>query len=106
MVLIERRASPGRGRSLSGVSVPLRGLWFLSAHGPLEWEKMTDEFPSPCGDYGSYLLTTTMVMVCLSVFPSPCGDYGSYHDMKFYELPQEVQEFPSPCGDYGSYRMI
>ena len=38
------------------VSVPLRGLWFLSYAavrriiGSIAW------FPSPCGDYGSYLL--------------------------------------------------
>ena len=37
------------------VSVPLRGLWFLSA----EEEKYITmvkrgKFPSPCGDYGSY----------------------------------------------------
>ena len=37
----------------SKVSVPLRGLWFLS-----RWTRTTDltliRFPSPCGDYGSY----------------------------------------------------
>ena len=35
-------------------------------------------------------------------FPSPCGDYGSYLDIKSLPLVNEV-EFPSPCGDYGSY---
>ena len=39
---------------MTTVSVPLRGLWFLS------WENSCDIplfewFPSPCGDYGSYL---------------------------------------------------
>ena len=36
------------------VSVPLRGLWFLSESylaNILDGEKV---FPSPCGDYGSY----------------------------------------------------
>ena len=35
-------------------------------------------------------------------FPSPCGDYGSYHDMTWDELDFSYL-FPSPCGDYGSY---
>ena len=37
------------------VSVPLRGLWFLSfpyINGYTHWLNL---FPSPCGDYGSYL---------------------------------------------------
>ena len=38
------------------VSVPLRGLWFLSHYivdgGPFDLAL----FPSPCGDYGSYLV--------------------------------------------------
>ena len=61
------------------VSVPLRGLWFLS-YCLLEQGKVKMRlFPSPCGDYGSYhfrcYITTGMI---LSLFPSPCGDYGSY----------------------------
>ena len=36
------------------VSVPLRGLWFLSKHGPIFKKAMAIMFPSPCGDYGSY----------------------------------------------------
>ena len=36
------------------VSVPLRGLWFLSSH--YSFNNSTGyRFPSPCGDYGSYL---------------------------------------------------
>ena len=91
----------------------------------------TDEtsrlFPSPCGDYGSYLkefrdkrgltqvgfrpLAGIMVLIIKEPilangwqgFPSPCGDYGSYRyaHMGWYFL--RPAWFPSPCGDYGSY---
>ena len=45
------------------VSVPLRGLWFLSFFDNLDDAKAAREaFPSPCGDYGSYQLR---VLVCL-----------------------------------------
>ena len=36
-------------------------------------------------------------------FPSPCGDYGSYLLKKIKEMKERVSMFPSPCGDYGSY---
>ena len=36
-------------------------------------------------------------------FPSPCGDYGSYLKAFENEKPAIRKEFPSPCGDYGSY---
>ena len=40
---------------LAAVSVPLRGLWFLSFFDNLDDAKAAREaFPSPCGDYGSY----------------------------------------------------
>ena len=35
------------------VSVPLRGLWFLSKEHTMK-QQMTKSFPSPYGDYGSY----------------------------------------------------
>ena len=38
-----------------GVSVPLRGLWFLSADANGKGRERLAWFPSPCGDYGSYL---------------------------------------------------
>ena len=66
-------------RRREAVSVPLRGLWFLSnlmnlCATPRPWK-----FPSPCGDYGSYLkLTRELRVHGLVAFPSPCGDYGSY----------------------------
>ena len=37
------------------VSVPLRGLWFLSLFVGRFYHERTEKFPSPCGDYGSYL---------------------------------------------------
>ena len=39
------------------VSVPLRGLWFLSGNTQSTHSPIHDKnsmFPSPCGDYGSY----------------------------------------------------
>ena len=37
------------------------------------------EFPSPCGDYGSYQFKHRITSEVLpAMFPSPCGDYGSY----------------------------
>ena len=36
------------------VSVPLRGLWFLSLARQACLYQHGREFPSPCGDYGSY----------------------------------------------------
>ena len=45
-------------------------------------------FPSPYGDYGSYLLDTFRIMAKNSgMFPSPYGDYGSYH-----LTPEKVEE--------------
>ena len=40
----------------------------------------------------------------LGKFPSPCGDYGSYLNEMAYIQAYIYKEFPSPCGDYGSYR--
>ena len=36
------------------ISVPLRGLWFLSRMGGNDMKDEKTKFPSPCGDYGSY----------------------------------------------------
>ena len=55
MVLI-RRNEKAYYRIMPQVSVPLRGLWFLSIQTRIiEDVNDYDEFPSPCGDYGSYL---------------------------------------------------
>ena len=41
------------------ISVPLRGLWFLSPEGHPDAPRPAGErFPSPCGDYGSYLISS------------------------------------------------
>ena len=63
----------------SYVSVPLRGLWFLSVEPGTTVNMETGEFPSPCGDYGSYQGISPLTVPWLVKFPSPCGDYGSYH---------------------------
>ena len=45
------------------VSVPLRGLWFLSGEKKKKIKKSTPKkFPSPCGDYGSYRLRRFTIM--------------------------------------------
>ena len=41
----------------TSVSVPLRGLWFLSQVDFLTNRLIKEHIPSPCGDYGSYLRT-------------------------------------------------
>ena len=41
-------------------------------------KKLQHKFPSPCGDYGSYLEEQLGVFIYDTEFPSPCGDYGSY----------------------------
>ena len=40
-----------------------------------------------------------------TMFPSPYGDYGSYLTMTKKEAIRYRIEFPSPYGDYGSYRL-
>ena len=64
-------------------------------------------FPSPYGDYGSYLLDDKFTYIGMTAeFPSPYGDYGSYLlDDKFTYIGMTA-EFPSPYGDYGSYHFI
>ena len=118
------------------LSVPLRGLWFLSAQEeknmatyedtfrPLAgimvlirmilyaYEKvkllsvpLRGYFPSPCGDYGSYLFVFRQGSVFRRpLFPSPCGDYGSYLFVFRQGSVFRRPLFPSPCGDYGSYQ--
>ena len=65
--------------TITAVSVPLRGLWFLSHGYTLSFDYIRNRFPSPCGDYGSYRVKRPRVSARgLLSFPSPCGDYGSY----------------------------
>ena len=51
----------------------------IAAYGAYELGKREPKFPSPCGDYGSYLAGGKWTTGhSLNKFPSPCGDYGSY----------------------------
>ena len=54
MVLITARPTMNNRKRPKGVSVPLRGLWFLSADANGKGRERLAWFPSPCGDYGSY----------------------------------------------------
>ena len=137
------------------VSVPLRGLWFLSivetrgvilvsrSFRPLAgimvliisvYQGYTERertFPSPCGDYGSYLdgvLVCTLTTAYRVSVPLRGLWFLSAHDRGNDEgqlgcsfrplagimvlifrqalpLPTPGGMFPSPCGDYGSYRL-
>ena len=60
------------------VSVPLRGLWFLSPWTPWLRVRCSARFPSPYGDCGSYDTNDYTENEVLSMFPSPYGDCGSY----------------------------
>ena len=63
------------------VSVPLRGLWFLSMNFDGEVNDVTLQFPSPYGDYGSYRVPVLIFVISNLEFPSPYGDYGSYQEI-------------------------
>ena len=111
------------------VSVPLRGLWFLSSDDyDNDYGNNDKQFPSPCGDYGSYLLRSygycpdlrhvsvplrglwflsapnlfRAVVAARKVSVPLRGLWflsATYEDIKCLPLVK----FPSPCGDYGSY---
>ena len=89
------------------VSVPLRGLWFLSS--PKVIPMLRDLLASFRPLTGIMVLISYMIapdMHNLPQFPSPYGDYGSYlahGGSRVYEL---TTGFPSPYGDYGSYQAI
>ena len=61
---------PTRSQLAEVVSVPLRGLWFLSASSSV-LSIMSAKFPSPCGDYGSYLAVTIYISVMYVVVSVP-----------------------------------
>ena len=126
MVLISIRFM-ARKDGPAGVSVPLRGLWFLSRGKQQRTHRNVLQFPSPCGDYGSYRNLVFPFRSLPLSFPSPCGDYGSYQSLAsdvdypkrgsfrplagiMVLIPRRKRTwlhtkilFPSPCGDYGSY---
>ena len=86
------------------VSVPLRGLWFLSR---CRWSaKLTASIRVSVPLRGLWFLSLTCWMQPpdpMMMFPSPCGDYGSYRNQQ-EQQHWSARRFPSPCGDYGSYR--
>ena len=93
-------------RTQFNVSVPLRGLWFLSKEAFYKRQKAAEKFPSPYGDYGSYQQEEGWSLNEIkALFPSPYGDYGSYLMVMVCMLSYVPMKFPSPYGDYGSYRL-
>ena len=81
MVLIFIPRNDEQIRALFEVSVPLRGLWFLS------WESGCTLAAQPPGRFRP--LTGIMVLITMTARE---------------EVKKELERFPSPCGDYGSYR--
>ena len=63
------------------------------------------EFPSPCGDYGSYLHTAVRDMADTAIGFRPLAGIMVliFSDGKEDDNGSLVM-FPSPCGDYGSYQ--
>ena len=128
VVLIELTKGSPYG-PLRQVSVPLRGLWFLSAFRARALLWHTDEGFRP--------LTGIVVLIFITInrcwdaygieFPSPYGDCGSYHSdlyrgmiiptcnvsvplrglwflsPRFRPSHRPPYSFPSPYGDCGSY---
>ena len=113
------------------VSVPLRGLWFLSSifKSSKKTANISVSVPLRGLWFLSFKMTSPRSSSFLVTFPSPCGDYGSYHSISTYsvtatsagvsvplrglwflsrtdtaEVGRNPGGFPSPCGDYGSYR--
>ena len=60
------------------VSVPLRGLWFLSTANPTIRTGMNWSFRPLAGIMVLIILNLAMTGNGNGKFPSPCGDYGSY----------------------------
>ena len=104
MVLIKLPSIPITS-SRTVVSVPLRGLWFLSIF-PLQclWGSRIC-FRPLAGIMVLILISVRPYKVTTPLFPSPCGDYGSYLRVLSRSSARPPKEFPSPCGDYGSYRV-
>ena len=86
------------------VSVPLRGLWFLSKRIKSGLQKIM-KFPSPCGDYGSYHLIANEVWQGMK--RSVSVPLRGLWFLSFFDNLDDAkaarEAFPSPCGDYGSY---
>ena len=140
---------------LHAVSVPLRGLWFLSCRLMRSMKTTNSTCFRPLagimvliGDDADTMLdivcgfrplagimvlipymTNTERLISSALFPSPCGDYGSYLNIPAtFGIPDDLVSvplrglwflstyfvverklfgrFPSPCGDYGSYQVF
>ena len=86
------------------VSVPFRGLWFLSCDNSGAIEPKSEWFPSPYGDYGSYQNNVIVFDVESKAVSVPLR--GLWFLSTLIVPPREgsnKNEFPSPYGDYGSY---
>ena len=62
-----------------------------------------NEFPSPCGDYGSYLFAGTWVEEYKDEISVPLRGLWFLSQALRRRLIALRLKFPSPCGDYGSY---
>ena len=68
--------------------------------------QISKEFPSPCGDYGSYPGCAKLPTLLIPTNFRPLAGIMVLilYDLGKDEVFTKVQ-FPSPCGDYGSYRL-
>ena len=83
----------------SAVSVPLRGLWFLSTTGETMRAKLIVRVSVPLR--GLWFLSLSLITGNKSSnqsFPSPCGDYGSYQTGKKPQRSQLVESFRPLAG--------
>ena len=103
MVLIRHRHHRRLLRITRYVSVPLRGLWFLSSRDNLDLGRVWRSFRPLAGIMVLITVKQGNDLQVLTMFPSPCGDYGSYRIKGNISSSVGMVTFPSPCGDYGSY---
>ena len=88
------------------VSVPLRGLWFLSSSVLWSIHQTASLFPSPYGDCGSYLRGQTFPLLWADEVSVPLRGLW-FLSVPSYDARLEVSpKFPSPYGDCGSYLAI
>ena len=88
---------------------PLAGIMVLICLGTDGYRPTDETFPSPCGDYGSYLCSALTALEYVHKFPSPCGDYGSYQAIvgqvrktyNFVSVPLRGLWFLSAAGRMG-----
>ena len=69
------------------------------------YKSWQEEFPSPCGDYGSYQKKRLPgTKITQSGFRPLAGIMVLIHFVQVRQVDDLDAQFPSPCGDYGSYR--